>query len=264
MNFNPEKYLRIFFNKFYKDQHPEAALRYIPVISVLKNRKMLNSKILEVGSGSLGITPYLKKPIDAIDVDFSGPQTSLLNKINGTADNLPFRKNSYDVLICADTLEHIKKTQREKVIEEMMRVAKKLIIIVVPTGSLSQEQDKKLDAYYQKIFNKKNDFLSEHVQNGLPSANEILVIFDRVSRKLNKKTRVSSRPLLNLKIREVLMKTWITKNKYVYYLYLKGYLILVPLLTLINWGNCYRRLFVVEFINSRHPESNQSAKNADT
>lgn len=247
MNLNPEKYLRLFFNKFYKNQHPEAALRYLPIISVLKNRKMLDSKILEVGSGSLGITPYLNKSLDAIDVDFSGPQTPLLNKISGTADNLPFRKNSYDVLICADTLEHLEKNQREKAIEEMMRVAKKLIIIVVPTGDLSQEQDKKLDAYYQKIFSKKNNFLSQHVENGLPSTNEILVIFDRLSRKLNKKTKITSKPLLNLKIREILMKTWITKNRYTYYLYLKGYLIFMPFLALMNWGNCYRKLFVVEF-----------------
>lgn len=247
MNLNLEKYIRLFFNKYYENQHPEAALRYLPIISILKNRKMLDSKILEVGSGSLGITPYLKKPIDAVDVDFSGPQTPLLNKISAPADNLPFRKNSYDVLICADTLEHLEKTQREKAIEELMRVAKKLIIIVVPIGSLSQEQDKKLDAYYQKIFDKKDFFLSQHVQNGLPSANEILVIFDRLSRKLNKKIKITSKPLLNLKIREILMKTWITKNRYIYYLYLKGYLILIPLLMHMNWGNCYRKLFMVEF-----------------
>lgn len=247
MNLNPEKYIRLFFNKFYKNQHPEAALRYLPIISVLENRKMLDSKILEVGSGSLGITPYLKRSIDAIDVDFSGPQTPLLNKISGTADSLPFRKNSYDVLICSDTLEHLKKNQREKAIEEMMRVAKKLVIIVVPIGNLSQEQDKKLDTYYQKIFSKKNGFLSQHVQNGLPSTNEILVIFDRLSRKLNKEAKITSKPLLNLKIREILMRTWITKNRYIYYLYLKGYLILIPLLRIMNWGNCYRKLFMVEF-----------------
>src|SRR3989304_1300846 len=94
MNLNGKILIRNFFNKFYFRQHPEAALRYLPVVSAIKKGNLVNSKILEVGSGSLGITPYLKREIDAVDIDFSGPRTNLLNEIKGQADDLPFRKNS--------------------------------------------------------------------------------------------------------------------------------------------------------------------------
>lgn len=241
-----EKSLRIFFNRFFLHQHPETALRYLPIVSVMAKKGLKDSKLLEVGSGSLGITPYLKRPIDGIDVNFSGPQTELVNKIKGSAVGLPMHRNSYDVVFSSDTLEHIETNQRERSIYEMLRVAKKLVIIVVPTGKPSEIQDQKLDRYFRKVFNKSDKYLTEHVQFGLPQTDEILVSIDKSLRQLDKKARISSRPLLNLVVRDILMRTWISKNKYAYYLYLKGYLLLLPLLRILNFGNCYRRMFVIE------------------
>lgn len=241
-----EKIAKQFFDKYYKNMHPETALRYSPVVQKLKEKKLDSSKILEVGPGSFGITPYLKKPIDGIDVNFSGPQTPLLTKIPAKGILLPFRKNSYDVVIAVDVLEHLKPYLRAKAIDEWLRVAKKMALIVVPTGELSQKQDRQLDLYWQKVFKTKNQFLSEHVENGLPQVDEILVDIDKSARARDKKARVKSRPILNLYVRKLLMVTWISKNKYIYYLYLKGYLLLLPLLKRANFGNCYRRIFVVE------------------
>lgn len=237
-----------FFNKYYKGQHPEHALRYLPIVTLLKNLHLDNAKILDVGSGPLSITPYLKVPVDGIDMDFSeGGNSPLLNKIKGTGANLPFRKNSYDVVISTDTLEHIPKHDREKTIYDMIKVARNLVVIVVPTGKLSEKQDRELDQYYQKVFKKRDKFLSEHVENGLPQNEEILVSIHKILRSLNKKATVSSKPILNLFVRKILMKTWISKNKYIYYTYMKGFLLLLPILRLANFGNCYRRMFVIEF-----------------
>jgi len=249
MNLPVRQIIKNSFDKFYWRQHSEAALRYLPVVFLLKEIGLENAKILEVGSGSLGIVPYLKKPVDGLDIDFSGPQTKLLNKIKGRADVLPFRKNYYDVVISVDVLEHLEKDLREKAIYEILRVAKKLAVIVVPTGKYAEDQDRKLQKYWVKIFENENQFLQEHVRNGLPSSDEILVLTDRSLRKLNKKAKVSSSKNLNLFIRNILMKTWITKNKFLYYLYLKGYLLLVPILRFANFGNCYRRIFVIEFVS---------------
>ena len=247
MNLSAKNLARNFFNRYFYRQHPEAALRYLPVVSAIKKWNLLNSQILEVGSGSLGITPYLKREIDAVDVDFSGPQTKLINKIKGKADDLPFRKNSYEVVISVDVIEHLERDIREKAIYEILRVTKKLAVIVVPTGELAQNQDKQLHKYWRKIFGSENQFLEEHIKNGLPSSDEILVCVDKSLRKLGKKAKITSTPNLNLAIRNILMKTWITKNKFLYYLYLKGYLLLIPLLRFANFGNCYRRVFVIEF-----------------
>ena len=247
MNLPTENYIRKFFNKFYWRQHPEAALRYYPVVEAIKKLKLFDSKILEIGSGSLGIIPYLKREIDGVDIDFSGPQTKLLKKIKGRANSLPFEKNSYDVTISVDVLEHLNKGERLDAIIEVLRVAKRLAVIVVPTGALAEEQDKKLDEYFFKKFGRRNQYLEEHVSNGLPKTEEVLVFIDQSLRKLNKKAKVESFPNLNLFVREILMRTWISKSKFFYYLYLKGFLLLLPLLRILNFGNCYRRVFVIEF-----------------
>lgn len=248
MNLNVEKRLKQFFDHYFWRQHPEAALRYYPVVSEIKKHKLTKAKILEVGPGSLGIVPYFKTSIDGVDVDFAGPKTPLLTKIKGTADNLPFRKNSYNVVISVDVLEHLPKERREKSIYEMIRIAKKLAVIVVPTGELAQEQDSRLQAHWNKIFKAKNQFLEEHVKNGLPSKDSILVSIDKSKRILGKTAKIKSYPNLNLQVRNILMKTWITKNRLFYTLYMKGFLLLLPIFKYANFGNCYRTVFVIEFV----------------
>ena len=239
--------VRDFFNKFFWRQHPDAALRYTPIVSELKKARLDKAKILEIGPGSLGIIPYLKREIDGIDVDFSGPQTKLLHKIKGTATNLPFKKNSYDATISVDILEHLAKEQRVEAISQQIKVTKKLALIIVPIGAMSQNQDKELNERFQKVFHTKNQFLTEHVTNGLPTTDEILVEIDKSLRNLKKEAKVRSYPNLNLKVRKILMMTWISNNKLIYYMYLKGFLLLLPILRLANFSQCYRRVFVIEF-----------------
>ena len=258
-----EPFLKILFNKFFLHQHPEAALRYFPVVSAIKKTKLQDAKILEVGSGSLGITPYLKKKIDAIDIDFSGPKTELVNKIKGSIEKLPFRKNQYDVVIAVDVLEHVDKNIRPQAILEILKVAKKLAVIVVPVGKLAEKQDPQLDQLWKRTFQTQNQFFYEHIKNGLPSIDEILVTIDKSLRKLNKNAKISSYPNLNLSIRNMLMRTWISKNRYVYYTYMKGYLLLLPILKLTNFGNCYRRVFVIEFLAPQELPLEMSMNNSE-
>lgn len=241
------KIIKKIIDTFFWNQHPEAALRYLPVVKFLKQSNLAQSKILEIGPGSTGVVPYLKRKIDGIDIDFSGPQTDLLHKIKGSVVKLPVRKNSYDVVISVDVLEHLKKEQREEAVCEILRVAKKLAIIIVPVGELSEKQDQNLYNIWRKNFSAKNQFLEEHVTFGLPKTDEVLVQFDRSLKKLKKEAKITSQPLLNIKVRYLLMRTWVSKNRFFYYLYLKGYLLLVPILKFANFGNCYRRFFVIEF-----------------
>ena len=235
-------------DKYFWGQHPEAALRYLPVVSEIKRAGLGDAKILEVGSGSLGITPYLERPIDGLDVDFSGESSPFINKIKGSAEKLPFRKNSYEVVISIDVLEHIKDEARPKAIYEMLRVASRLVVIVVPVGKMSERQDIELDRHFRETLGIENQFLNEHLKFGLPATDEVLVTIDKSLRQLGKKAKVKSYPNLNLIIRNILMRTWITKSKIIYYLYLKGYLLLIPILRLVSFGNCYRRVFVIELI----------------
>ncbi len=41
--------------------HPEVAIRYLPIVKQLKATSLSSGSMLEVGSGWLGIAPYLVK-----------------------------------------------------------------------------------------------------------------------------------------------------------------------------------------------------------
>ena len=52
------------------------------------------------------------------------------NFIQGDAENLPFKNNSFDVVICSETLEHV--IDPKKAFSELVRVSKNYILVSVP------------------------------------------------------------------------------------------------------------------------------------
>lgn len=221
---------------FYR-MHPDTALRYTPIVNYLKQKKLIKSSILEIGSGSYGITPYLKLPIDGVDVMFDEGKFDLLHQIEGSALDLPFLDSQYDVVILSDVLEHIPKKYREKSLKESIRVAKKVVLISGPFGQLALAQDKKLADYSVKTLGNMHKFFAEHIKNGLPTIDDI----DKYVGNNPKveKTKVVGH-FLNLRARELLMKIFITDSKLQYYFYLKGMMLLVPLFLHFNKSPCYR------------------------
>src|SRR3989344_8357082 len=102
----------------YYRQHPETAIRYYPIVELLKKLKLDKSQILEVGSGSYGISPYLRKNITGVDMSFDEPEYPKLKQVIGSADMLPFKNNQFAVVILSDVLEHLPKKIREQSLME--------------------------------------------------------------------------------------------------------------------------------------------------
>lgn len=227
---------------FFYRQHPDAALRYLPIVDLLKKEGLEDSKILEVGSGSYGITPYLGKKVVGVDTDFSEPEYSLLVQVKSSAVNLPFKDNEFDVVIFSDMLEHLNKLQRIDALNEGIRVAKKEIVISGPFGDDAKRQDQELAEYSLKKTGKMHPYFKDHLKLGLPDSNEVREEI-RANKKV-KEVRVIGN-YLNLNVRKLLMKFFISNNKLMFYFYLKGLMPLVPLLRNFNGSPCYRTLLEV-------------------
>jgi len=233
---------------FFYRWHPEVALRYLPIVYEIK--KMSHQvKILEVGSGGLGIVPYLKKPIDGVDINFQPPFHPLLKKIKGSILNLPFKNNSYDVVISVDMLEHLSKKDRNKAINEMFRVAKQKIIIAVPCGQAAYNQDVLLDQYYRRNLGNSFHFLKEQILFGLPEKKDIYNIACKAARDYNKKITVRIEGNENLKLRIFLMKGWVSNNIFINIIFRKLFLFFIPIFRLFNQPPNYRQLFFIDIHN---------------
>lgn len=218
----------MFFNRW----HPEVAIRYLPIVAEIN--RFNYQTILEVGSGGLGIAPYLGRKVVGLDTKFYPPFYPLLEQKIGSGLKIPFPNKSFDMVVSVDTLEHIPKLERKNVITEMLRVAKKEIIIAVPTGKQSEDQDKILNNVYKKIYGKTFPFLDEQIGLGLPSVEEIQKIMgDNVRMEDNE-------PLV---LRNFLMRGWMTKNFLAKIFYWKILLFALPMVKLFNKPPYYRTIF---------------------
>lgn len=233
---------------FFYRWHPEVALRYLPIVDEI-NKMDKEVKILEVGSGGLGILPYLKRQITGVDLKFERPFHPLLKRIKASAINLPFDDNSYDVVLSVDMLEHLKNKDRSKAIDEMLRIARKKVLIAVPCGKSAYKQDILLDKYYQRHLEDSFHFLEEQVNFGLPDKKDIYDTIYKVAQIYKKKITVRIEGNESLKLRIFLMKGWSSNNIIINIIFRKLFLLLIPIFRLFNQEPTYRQLFFVDIQN---------------
>ena len=227
----------------------DKGLRYHEAVSYLRRSGLVDSSILEVGSGPVGITAFLNRRAVGVDLAFDGPSLGLLEQICGSATHLGFEANSFDVIVSVDMLEHLLATERPKAIAEMVRVAKRCVIVIAPCWSAESEAfERRLATVYNRRGRALPLWLSEHLQNGLPTKGE-------VGRDLQK--AIEANDVKRCKI----MRGETTNVKLLFLLrlfdsggfpiYLIGMTMTRILLWLFPWvasrGPCYRTVSIAEF-----------------
>ena len=86
--------------------------------------------VLEVGVGSELVADYLKNQeikITTVDID-----EKLKPDIVGNVLILPFSDNLFDVILCAEVLEHLPFDKFETALRELKRVSRKYVILSLP------------------------------------------------------------------------------------------------------------------------------------
>ena len=96
------------------------------------------------------------------------------NFIRGSGVYLPFKESVYDIVVTADTLEHIMPKDREQFITELLRTSKNYVIIVAPfDNGVTPLVDKFLYEVIIKLLGIEHPSLKEHITNGLPKLQEV-------------------------------------------------------------------------------------------
>lgn len=228
--------------------HPKVALRYLPIIQKIKRLGLVDMSILEIGSGSLGIAPYLGKPVTGIDIDFTGPQIDLLTKLRGSAVKLPIANQSFNTVLMIDVLEHIPPQDRLRAIAESVRVTKDVLIIATPCGKLAYEEDLYLSKYYEKVHGKQFPFYKEHIKYGLPTFQFMNATIRKVAEESKRKITIEVEGNINLALHRFLMKGWMTRNFLIDIIFRKIFLLIIPLMLIFNYEPTYRKIFYIKFI----------------
>lgn len=236
--------MKLKFPSKYKVWDITIALRYLPAVNFLKRNSIDEDNFLEVGSGSLGICPYLARKVTGVDISFDEITHPLLLPVKATGSKIPFKNNSFNFVLSMDTLEHLP-YGRKKMIYEILRVAKKGVIIGFPVGFWSKLVDSFLDWYYQKTHGEKLDFLVEHRKYSLPKTKEMEESIRNSARKLNKKISVQVKNNTNVFLLVFLLILGFSQKKLLcrFYRYL---LVLTPFLVHLNFYPCYRKIFYIK------------------
>lgn len=231
----------------YRDWVVDRALRYVSVVRDIEAKGIQRLKILEVGSGTSGLKPYLRTEPELLvgtDVDFPEERVIMPNRVMSKGQRLPFESKTFDVVICLDVLEHVAPSVRSDIIKEMIRVARKIIYIGFPTGAGALEQDAKISRAWLETRGERFRFLVEHLENPLPSGDDVKIALEQLEMH---SVRITQYRNANLQVREWLM-LWGLVSPSAVKRFIAGRLPLVflPLLLRMNFGPCYRQIFRIE------------------
>ncbi len=144
------------------------AVRYFPILRVLKGRMAAGEVLLEIGSGSFGLATYYKNPFVGCDVNFPWPPEKPMLPVRCSATNLPFGDASFAAVVVSDVLEHVPPEHRTTVMREALRVARKVVVFGFPSGSPAYERDRQLHDYLKKRGISNCDWLEEHMRYPFP------------------------------------------------------------------------------------------------
>ena len=132
--------------KFWENQegrrqpnHPVIEAFAIPkidfVINAICKSEALekNTSLLDIGSGNGFFSYYLERDFNVTTFDFSFcmlKNNPVKPKVLGSALELPFKNNSYDIVFCSNLLHHL--WPPEVAVREMVRVSRRFIALSEP------------------------------------------------------------------------------------------------------------------------------------
>lgn len=87
--------------------------------------------------------------------------------------HIPFKENEFDVVTSVDVFEHMPEADRKIVLQEMIRVAKKRVLITFPFKSTKRDLEEEVLSYVVAHGIEPKASLKEHERFGLPTVSKM-------------------------------------------------------------------------------------------
>jgi SAM-dependent methyltransferase len=150
-------------------------VRLAPVVELV--REAGGREVLDAGSGSAGVAPWLGGDweVTAVDTSFddygaaTGRRVAAHRAVVGDVRQLPFEDRSFDVAVAVDLLEHVPPADRPVALRELARVARRRVVVACPAGEAALAADRDLAGALAVP----PAWLAEHLENGFPEIAEV-------------------------------------------------------------------------------------------
>lgn len=147
---------------------------YLIANLVNKLREKTPLKILDVGGRGGYLNNFFEKDLYNILGKLSPETRDSSSYVQGNYTQLPFKDNSFDIVISSDMYEHISPECRKEAVTEMLRVSKNFMVLAAPFYSDEVEIAKiNANEFSLRCTKKQHPWLKEHIDNILPSCSEL-------------------------------------------------------------------------------------------
>jgi len=198
------------------------------------------NRIIDVGGGTGRLELAIKRT-DVMIYDLNNEfiriaEENFKHTKVGTGAVIDFPDNSFDWAISVHTLEHVPKTDREKFILEMIRIASNGIYLNFPLGEYADRLCRNFLTALEKKGMEPNPWTIEHLETGLPHLQEIMEILEkqdkfifryRVIRNFEAENSYWTKQRTSGPIKNYFISPWLSIKKLLRYYRLPGVEILI-------------------------------------
>jgi SAM-dependent methyltransferase len=209
-------------------------------------RQFPGASILDAGCGEYGLAAFMPRSnitgADILPVESVDPQ---LHYKYGSITNLPFENGAFDVAVSVDVLEHLPQGMRAAAVNELVRVARKAVVIAFPSGRAARRMDEMFASKLSASGQPMPDWLEEHLAQPYPDTENIIAAVEKAAAKDGRNTAISVSYSEHLSVARFL-RSWASRSKYCYVAanLLSG--MLSPLMPNASAESSYRLIVVAE------------------
>lgn len=127
--------------------------------------------LLEVGSGALGLGEFWPGSFVGCDIDFTSRPGKRMRAVKCSGHQLPFGDSSFDGVVASDVIEHVPPLMRQQVVQEVLRVARRIAVFGYPCGPEAFALDQKLYREFEHRGLPRPQWLEEHMLHAFPDEN---------------------------------------------------------------------------------------------
>ena len=155
------------------DQFARHRIVALVADSIRRTHSASSLDILDVG-GFPCLTPQFTPGDSVVVIDLVGaepPHDARFVRADGS--RLPFRDESFDLVVSLDSLEHVPIGRRTEYVTELLRAARSYVLLVAPANLEVNVLAERLLAEFVRVVNQEDQpQLREHREHGLPDFDE--------------------------------------------------------------------------------------------
>ena len=225
----------------------DTRCRNVDVARVLKSMIGTDTTILDAGCGNHGLAAFMPTAnITGVDILPASEVDPSLKYIHASILDLPFDDGSFDIAVSVDVLEHLPVDLRESAVQQMVRVARKAIVITFPGGDYARKID---DAFADELQHRNMplpEWLEEHLRDSYPESHDIASAIEAESSRLGRTVRIKTLHSEHSSAAKALR--WAAaRSKYIYIATNVAAGVALPIMPRATADNAYRSIVVAEF-----------------